>query len=208
MFKKFLGFLAFLLLMSGCALQQEEPMPEIVGESESFELPDFSQSSQEYSSGIPSSWIPPSGNQRDWRAIIVHHSATDNGNANIFDRWHKEGNGWDGVGYDFVIGNGTNSGNGQVEVTFRWRQQRTGAHCGGTENNWANKYGIGICLVGNFNQYSPTPQQLQSLRKLVRFLSSRYDIPKSRIYGHGQVEGASTDCPGRKFPMARFKRSL
>lgn len=209
MSRNFLGFLLAAVLLSGCALQKEEPMPEIVSSSDDVtDVPDLPSFSQLDIGSAPSEWIPPAGQQRNWRAIIIHHSATDNGNKAIFDRWHREGNHWDGIGYDFVIGNGTDSGNGEVEVTFRWKQQRTGAHCGGTPNNWANKYGIGICLVGNFNKYSPTPQQLRSLTKLVRFLKDRYGIPKNRIYGHGQVKGASTDCPGKKFPMARFRSRL
>jgi N-acetyl-anhydromuramyl-L-alanine amidase AmpD len=116
---------------------------------------------------------------------------------------------WEGIGYDFVIGNGTDSGDGQVEVTYRWREQKTGAHCGGTAGNWANKEGIGICLVGNFNTTVPTRRQMQSLVKLVRFLQSRYDIRKSRIYGHGSTPGAHiTDCPGRNFSLARLKSML
>jgi N-acetylmuramoyl-L-alanine amidase len=140
--------------------------------------------------------------------IIIHHSATNNGNAAIFDKQHREENHWEGVGYDFVIGNGTDSGDGQVEVTFRWRGQLTGAHCK-TPNNWGNEKGIGICLVGNFDYTSPTVRQMQSLVKLVRFLQNQYRIPKSRIYGHGTTPGARvTDCPGRRFPMARLKSML
>jgi hypothetical protein len=139
----------------------------------------------------------------------VHHSATPSGNAEIFDRWHRDNNKWDGVGYDFVIGNGSDSGDGQVEVTFRWRQQRTGAHCGGTPDNWANEEAVGICLVGDFSYSEPTPAQMQALIKLVRFLQQRYDIPTERVYGHGQTPGARvTECPGRAFPMARFKAAL
>jgi len=157
---------------------------------------------------IPGSWLPPSQLERKWTAIVIHHSGTKQGNAAIFDKWHKEGRHWEGVGYDFVIGNGTNSADGKVEVTFRWREQRTGAHCK-TPNNWANKYAIGICLVGNFDQTSPTRRQIQSLVKLIRFLQNRYGIPKSRIYGHNTTPGANkTDCPGKKFPMAWLKSML
>jgi N-acetyl-anhydromuramyl-L-alanine amidase AmpD len=50
---------------------------------------------------------------------------------------------------------------------------------------------------------------MQSLVKLVRFLQSRYGIPKSRIYGHRDVPGArETDCPGKNFNMANFKSML
>ena len=159
-------------------------------------------------SAVPAAWRPPSTQERNWTAIVIHHSATASGNASIFDRWHREKNNWDGVGYDFVIGNGTDSRDGQVEVTFRWRQQRTGAHCK-TPGNWANEEAIGICLVGNFNKTCPTPRQLSALRSLVNFLRKRYQIPISRIYGHRTTPGANgTDCPGRYFPLSRFKASL
>ena len=157
---------------------------------------------------IPRAWLPSSGVEKDWTAIIIHHSATEKGNAAIFDKDHRINHGWDGIGYDFVIGNGTDSGNGQVEVTFRWRRQITGAHCK-TPENWANEDGIGICLVGNFNNSLPSERQMQSLVKLTNFLQKRYRIPQSRIYGHKTTPGARiTDCPGKRFPMARFKSMI
>jgi len=203
-----------LLILSGC-VYNDEPMPEIAY--------DYTRDSKivqpvtvkparttaAVDRAIPAGWQPPSYLEKKWTAIVIHHSGTKNGNAAIFDKWHKESNHWDGVGYDFVIGNGSNSGDGQVEVTFRWRQQKTGAHCGGTAGNWANKDAIGICLVGNFNRTVPTARQMRSLVKLVRFLQSRYGIPKSRVYGHRTTPGAhKTDCPGKRFPMARLKSML
>jgi len=158
---------------------------------------------------VPRDWRPPSQVEKKWTAIVIHHSGTKNGSATIFDKWHREGNHWEGVGYDFVIGNGTNSGNGQVEVTFRWHEQIAGAHCGGTPGNWANKEAVGICLVGNFNHTAPTVRQMQSTVKLVRFLQNRYGIPRSRIYGHKTTPGARvTECPGRNFSIARLKAML
>ncbi len=158
---------------------------------------------------VPGGWLPPSSVEKDWSAIIIHHSATQNGNAAIFDKMHREQNGWDGIGYDFLIGNGTDSGNGEVEVTFRWQKQVAGAHCGGTPGNWANEDAIGICLVGNFDNTTPTPQQMQSLASLVRFLQKRYGIPQRRIFGHGGTPGAHvTHCPGTRFPMGRLRQML
>jgi len=158
---------------------------------------------------VPGTWIPPADRERRWKAIVIHHSATATGNAEVFDRWHREENHWDGVGYDFVIGNGSDSADGGVEVTFRWQEQRAGAHCGGTPGNWANEEAVGICLVGDFNQSRPTPTQMRALTKLVRFLQQRYDIPVDRVYGHGTTPGARvTECPGRQFPMARLKAAL
>jgi len=190
-------------------------MPEIVyspGSATELTLPKAAEpkQSRDYSyTNTPGVWFPPSDLEKKWTAIVIHHSATEKGNAKIFDKWHKENNHWDGVGYDFVIGNGTDSGDGQVEVTFRWKKQIPGAHCGGTSGNWANEDGIGICLVGDFSQTTPTERQMQSLVKLIRFLQQQYEIPKSRIYGHRTTPGARvTECPGNQFPMSRLKSML
>ena len=199
--------------MGGCTNQQS-PEPEIVSRPAHNTIPSQpitlnpQPTKENINTNTQRAWLPPSTVEKNWTAIIIHHSATDNGNAAIFDKDHREINGWDGIGYDFVIGNGTNSGDGQVEVTFRWKQQITGAHCK-TDDNWANEDGIGICLVGNFNNYPPSDRQMQSLAELVRFLQRRYNIPKSKIYGHGTTPGARvTDCPGHMFPMARLKSML
>ncbi|MGD2095575.1 MAG: peptidoglycan recognition family protein [Phycisphaerales bacterium] len=212
MFNRVSIFLVCLLLLSGCAYNNE-PAPEIVhSPASTFKLipprivvPEQDRQNKQ----IPRDWLPPSRLEHKWTAIVIHHSATMNGNAAIFNRMHKEERHWEGVGYDFVIGNGTDSGDGQVEVTFRWRKQIAGAHCGGTLNNWANKEAIGICLVGDFNRTVPTTRQMQSLSKLVNFLQKRYRISSSRIFGHNSTPGARvTDCPGEKFPMAKLKTML
>ncbi len=158
--------------------------------------------SQNHQGNVLESWYPPQTSEKPWAGIVIHHSGTPNGNMDIFDRWHREGNQWDGVGYDFVIGNGTDSGDGQIEVTFRWHQQKTGAHCK-TANNWANENTIGICLVGDFEQTSPSQQQMQSLARLVGFLQARYRIPLHRLYGHNSFPGARyTECPGSHFSFS------
>jgi hypothetical protein len=201
--------------LAGCA--SEEPMPEIVYDYGATSTPKLTatppavkpaSSTPTVNSAAPRLWLP-SCPDRAWSAIILHHSATDEGNAALFDKWHREKNGWEGVGYHFVIGNGTTSGDGEVEPTYRWRGQLTGAHTGGTAGNWANVEGIGICLVGDFNQCLPTRQQMNSLIQLIRFLQQRYHIPKSRIYGHGTTPGAhATECPGSRFPMSQLKAAL
>lgn len=159
--------------------------------------------------GIPSDWLPPTYLEKRWAAIVIHHSGTKDGNAAVFDKWHKQGRHWEGVGYDFVIGNGSDSGDGEVEVTFRWRRQMVGAHCGGTANNWANEKAIGICIVGDFNKTAPTAKQMDSAIKLTRFLCKRYGISSNRVYGHNTTPGARpTECPGRRFLMGGLKSPL
>ena len=217
--RKIIFSAVLIFILAGCGNEDQEPRivydygattppkpvlapPLIIPPSTPRQQPPL----QQPPSGIQVPAWMPSHSERAWTAIIIHHSGTNEGNAAIFDKWHREENGWNGVGYDFVIGNGTDSGDGEVEPTFRWKGQLTGAHAGGTPGNWANEEGIGICLVGDFNKYSPTTKQRESLVKLVHFLQQRYHIPKSRIYGHGSVPGGhDTDCPGRKFPMSWLK---
>jgi hypothetical protein len=206
--------LIILLGLTGCATER---MPEVVYDYGStapttpLPTPAPAQPTEPVipaTVSVPSSWIP-SRCERQWSAIVIHHSATDKGDAAVIDNWHRENNHWDGIGYDFVIGNGTYSGDGEVEPTYRWRGQLTGAHAGGTPGNWANEEAIGICLIGDFSRTAPTAKQMNSLIKLVRFLRERYHIPKSRIYGHKDVPGGhETECPGRYFPMSRFKAAL
>jgi hypothetical protein len=137
--------------------------------------------------------------------VVIHHSATPGGNAKLFDKFHRS-KGWDGLGYHFVIGNGTDSPDGVVEVGPRWHKQMHGAHCK-TDNNYYNEHGIGICLVGDFNVNEPTARQMASLKQLVEFLATRCNISSNRVTSHGAVTG-KTQCPGSKFSLSTFKRRL
>ncbi|MHC4309638.1 MAG: N-acetylmuramoyl-L-alanine amidase, partial [Planctomycetota bacterium] len=154
MFRTALIICSCLFLLSGC-VSNEEPPARIVYTPTDFHLAKPTvikpkPTPRNIDRNIPGNWYPPLRLEKKWEAIIVHHSATSTGNTAIFDKKHREENHWQGIAYDFVIGNGTDSGNGQVEVTFRWRGQLTGAHCK-TPNNWGNEKAIGICLVGNFD---------------------------------------------------------
>lgn len=147
----------------------------------------------------PSQWTPAGGRVSDrWQTIVLHHSATVSGSARQFDQYHRNVNGWDELGYHFVVGNGTGTPDGFIEVGPRWVTQKHGAHCK-TSDNYFNEHGIGICLVGNFDKRPPTPAQLRSLRYLLGYLQSQTRIPSSRILTHGGVTH-KTACPGRYFP--------
>ena len=147
-------------------------------------------------------WMPPGGISRRWNSIVIHHTASPTGSLREIDRWHRD-KGWDCCGYHFVIGNGTGSGDGEIEVGPRWRAQSPGAHtrlCGAPSSpigNYYNEHGIGIVMVGNFDQRRPSDRQMASLARLVAYLSSSCGIPRERIYLHGDLK--STDCPGHNF---------
>lgn len=212
-------FLSGLCSLSGCSYEEvADPAIVLDCNSHIFKAeeagPKPTRLAELMTGDVPAEWIPPAYRERRWTAIVLHHSATAKGNAAFFNKAHEgrsdeNGNHWKGIGYDFVIGNGTMSGDGQVEVTFRWRQQITGAHCRTDRSNWANRTGIGICLVGDFDKTTPSRRQMASLLQLIRFLQERYRIPKSRIYGHKQTPRAGpTACPGKRFQIAWLKSKL
>ncbi len=140
-----------------------------------------------------------------WRYIIIHHSATEAGNAYYLNIWHRQ-RGWNEIGYDFVIDNGTRGKmDGAIEVSPRWINQEVGAHCRAADMNYK---GIGICLVGNFSQERVSEKEMNSLVYLVNVLKKYYGIPMNHVLGHGQVPGARTECPGKLFPWREFRRKL
>jgi hypothetical protein len=66
-----------------------------------------------------------------------------------------------GLAYHFVIGNGTSSGNGEIEVGNRWRRQINGGH---VHSDYLNNISLGICLVGDFNRGQADPRPARFLR--------------------------------------------
>jgi len=145
--------------------------------------------------------------ERKWENIVLHHSATDEGNAHNFDEYHRETMKWEhGLAYHFVIGNGKGSGTGEIEVGNRWKEQIHGAH---TTRMDLNRVSIGICLVGNFEEDNkPTENQFESMVILVNYLTKRYKIPKSNIIKHNQVRKKHTACPGKNFPYKELLEEI
>jgi hypothetical protein len=144
-----------------------------------------------------------------WQYIVVHNSGTRQGNAAAFDYYHRHIRRMqNGLAYHFVIGNGTSTGNGQIEVGDRWRRQINGGH---VHSDYLNNIALGICLVGDFNRDQPTRAQLDCCEELIRYLRQRcgkvgdhYPIVKP----HRDVNPPrwATDCPGDVFPYSWFRR--
>lgn len=158
------------------------------------------------STPLRETWYPKHNRLSNrWKSIVLHHSATQRGGAKLFDKHHRQ-KGWDGLGYHFVIGNGSDTPDGVIEVGSRWQHQKHGAHCK-SRNNFYNEHGIGICLVGDFTRQPPSQRQLESLYKLTRFLSQACKIPAGRIVTHKLIN-KKTKCPGDHFPVAAVRRYI
>lgn len=146
--------------------------------------------------------LQPKKPARAWKYIVVHHSDTPVGSAARFDRAHKA-RGWEMLGYDFVIGNGSETPDGMIEVGPRWAYQLDGAHTG-TPDHRFNEWGIGICLVGNFDLNGPTAKEMDSLARLCAYLMKTYNIPARNILGHRDCK--PTDCPGRYMDINQVRK--
>ena len=147
----------------------------------------------------------PRGRLRRWEYIVVHHSGTGGGNARIFDAYHKERGMENGMAYHFVIGNGSDSGDGQIEVGSRWTRQIQGGH---VASDSLNEIAIGICLVGDFSHHQPDPRQKAALIELVRFLRQLQSSPRLKFRLHREINTKPTECPGKLFPSAKLHEIL
>lgn len=137
--------------------------------------------------------VGPKDPSSRWETITVHHSGTATGSARLFDRDHRRRH-MGGLFYHFVIGNGTRTPDGMIEVGWRWRKQVD-----------ANRpYDIQICLVGNFDKEQVSERQMDALAKLIVVLQEEYGIPMGGIRRHKDVPGKRTDCPGANFPFSRL----
>ena len=126
-----------------------------------------------------------------WKYIVVHNSGTRQGNAKIFDYYHRYTRHMpNGLAYHFVIGNGTSTGDGQIEIGDRWKRQINGGH---VHSDYLNNIALGICLVGDFNRDIPTRAQYAALDELITYL-------RKRVGSGGPAavhrQGAPGDQPG------------
>lgn len=136
-----------------------------------------------------------------WKYVVVHHSGTPSGNARIFDYFHKNIRGMEnGLAYHFVIGNGRDSGDGEIEVGNRWAKQLQGGHLHSDE---LNEIAIGICFVGDFNSDRPTKKQIASAIELITYLNKICGKPPV-FKAHREINPRPTECPGKNFPVRAF----
>ena len=154
--------------------------------------------------GIPAAWVPlPTAEQRrNWKWIVIHHSATPAGGA--ADSTRSTGpRGWDELGYHFVIGNGTDTGDGQIEVGSRWPKQKQGATARRRTTSSTSRASASASSATSTKR--PTAAQLAALEKLVAYMADTYHIKQSNIIGH-KMTGKQTECPGNLMDIAQSSR--
>lgn len=146
-----------------------------------------------------------------WRYIVVHNSGTRQGNAAAFEHYHRNVRKMqNGLAYHFVVGNGTSSKEGAVEIGNRWHRQIQGGH---VHSDYLNNIAIGICLVGDFNVSTPRQGQLDALAELITYLRHRVGKIQGkpaevRAHKHINPPQWPTDCPGNHFPYGWLDRKF
>jgi hypothetical protein len=142
--------------------------------------------------------------QTRWRWIVAHHSAIKYGNATIYDKAHRERGMENGLAYHFIIGNGIDSGDGEIEIGPRWKRQIKGGHVHRPD---INEIGIGICFVGNFEETKPTAKQVAAFNELMDYLRGSVVGKKIKFAVHKEIDPGRTACPGRYFPLSQMHAS-
>jgi hypothetical protein len=117
-----------------------------------------------------------------WRLIVIHSSVE--GPAAV-------------AGCHFVIDAGGAGNSLNVRSNDCWQDQAETGHVAVGGYDW-NKGSIGICLSGDFSRTPPSPEQMQTLKKLVTDLQRRFSIPASRVYSYRDISGKS-NSPGAAF---------
>jgi hypothetical protein len=146
-----------------------------------------------------------------WRYIVVHNSGTRQGSAKAFEHYHRYVRKMpNGLAYHFVIGNGTSTKVGAIEIGNRWYRQLQGGH---VHSDYLNNIALGICLVGDFNHGKPKDGQLDALTELIEYLRRRVGTIQGQravVRSHRDINPAAwpTDCPGDDFPYSWLRRKF
>lgn len=159
---------------------------------------------------------PPRGMDRQVKpfAAVVHHGGeqnppivTDHGMRQLLQRWqnfHMDTRGWSDIAYAYLM-----DGRGHL---WQGRDVRMiGAHV-----ILQNTGRLGFCLPQNGLEHGFTPAQEVTFRKLLRVRHRRLGLPALKtfvrdpspvagVFGHQEVPGQSTACPGTAI-MADLRR--
>nr|XP_053617729.1 peptidoglycan-recognition protein LF-like [Plodia interpunctella] len=124
--------------------------------------------------------------------VVIHHSYIPPAcysnkecvNAmRAMQNMHIDKNNWWDIGYHFAVGS-----NGVVYEGRGWG--KLGAHA-----LHFNSVSVGICLIGDWRQITPTPAQVKSAQKLIQAgIKLGHIKPDYKLVGHRQVR--DTECPG------------
>ena len=121
------------------------------------------------------------------KGIVLHHAAID-GDVVDIHKYHRDVNGWAGIGYHYYV---TKDG----EIWYGRPEPWLGAHTSGFNDR------IGICAEGNFEEETMPAAQQNAIVQLIAYLQSKYG--KLEITRHRDHD--ATACPGANYPFEAIK---
>lgn len=129
-------------------------------------------------------WNGKLANRVETKMIVLHHAMAKSCTADDVHKWHRDDNGWAGIGYHFFVRKDGTVYTGRPINTI-------GAHCEGF-----NYDSIGICFEGDFMQENMNDVQANAGIELIRHIRKLYAI--KRVVRHKDLR--SSNCPGINFP--------
>ncbi len=113
-----------------------------------------------------------------WQSIEIAFSGTRGGNIQRLADARGLADAAD-LDCHFLVGNGVGAGDGEIQTTVSWLNQRP-MQRGGT---WrGDERTIRVCLVGNGVSSLATDYQLKRLETLLESLCRRFNIPPDAVY--------------------------
>lgn len=131
----------------------------------------------------------------DVKRIVIHHSASTapsldyRGYIESIDSYHRNKHKWPRIAYHYVID--------PAGTVYKCNPILTKTY----HAKGANTDGVGIMLIGNFDEYEPSDASLRSARALVQEIRANMPAVES-VIGHRDVKGSSTACPGKHLTSA------
>ncbi len=132
---------------------------------------------------------------REINRIVVHHTVTaPDATVEDIDRMHRA-RGFSKIGYHFLVRpDGAHVGRA---VT------RMGAHAKGH-----NRDSIGVSCVGNYSEGPHSSDVRRVLLGLLKGLCDGHGLGADDVYGHRELAGAATECPGLLVDMDEVRAQL
>lgn len=81
-----------------------------------------------------------------------------------------------------------------IDITGRIGEGRDVRFKGDTNTEYDPAGHVLVVVEGNFEEEQPTAAQMESLRRMVTWLASQWNVPADRIQSHKDY--ARTECPG------------
>lgn len=95
-----------------------------------------------------------------------------------------------------------------IDRAGRIAEARPAGYAGDTNTSYDPTGHLLIVVEGNFENEQPTPEQLRSLRRMVRWAAWKWHVPASAIGKHNDY--AQTACPGKNLmpELPRLRRMV